>query len=47
LFDLERDVGERRDLAATHATMLPEFRKLLTAWEAEVDSSRAALASSP
>jgi arylsulfatase A-like enzyme len=47
LFDLERDVGERRDLAATHATMLPEFRKLLSAWEAEVDSSRAALARSP
>jgi arylsulfatase A-like enzyme len=47
LFDLARDVGERRDLSATHATMLPEFRKLLTAWEAEVDSSRAALASSP
>ena len=47
LFDLERDVGERRDLAATHPAMLPEFRRLLAAWEAEVDSSRAALASSP
>jgi arylsulfatase A len=47
LFDLETDVGEHRDLTATQATMLPEFRKLLTAWEAEVDSSRAALASSP
>jgi hypothetical protein len=47
LFDLERDVGERRDLAATNPSMLTEFRKLLTAWEAEVDSSRAALASSP
>jgi arylsulfatase A-like enzyme len=47
LFDLESDVSERRDLAAAHPSMLPEFRKLLTAWEAEVDSSRAALASSP
>ena len=47
LFDLQADVGERRDLTATHATMLPEFRKLLAAWEAGVDSSRAALASSP
>jgi arylsulfatase A len=47
LFDLESDVGERQDLAATHPMMLSEFRKLLTAWEAEVDSSRAALASSP
>ena len=47
LFDLATDVGERRDLAATHATMLAELRKLVAAWEAEVDSSRAALASSP
>ncbi len=47
LFDLESDVGERHDLAAAHSIMLREFRKLLTAWEAEVDSSRAALASSP
>ena len=47
LFDLESDVGERRDLAAAYPTMLPEFRKLLIAWEAEVDSSRAAPASSP
>ncbi len=47
LFDLERDVGERRDLTATHAPMLPEFRQLLSAWEADVDSSRAALATSP
>jgi arylsulfatase A-like enzyme len=47
LFDLATDVGERRDLAATHAMMLAELRKLVAAWEAEVDSSRAALASSP
>jgi len=47
LFDIERDVGERRDLAAANPPMLTEFRTLVTAWEAEVDSSRAALASSP
>ena len=47
LFDLERDVGERRDLAVANPSMVTEFRKLVTAWEAEVDSSRAALASSP
>jgi arylsulfatase A-like enzyme len=47
LFDLETDAGERRDLAATHDTMLRELRKLLATWEAEVDSSRAELASSP
>ncbi len=47
LFDLERDAGERQDLAASHPTMLAEFRKLLTAWEAEVDSSRKALVSAP
>jgi arylsulfatase A-like enzyme len=47
LFDLDNDVTERRDVAATHAAMLPEFRRLLGAWEADVDSSRAALARSP
>ena len=46
LFDLENDVNERQDLAAIHAAMLPEFRRLLAAWEADVDSSRAALANS-
>jgi arylsulfatase A-like enzyme len=40
LFDLDADVGERQDLTATHAEMLPEFRKALAAWEADVDSSR-------
>ena len=44
LFDLERDAGEHRDLAATHAAMLPEFRKLLVAWEADVGVGRAAVA---
>jgi len=47
LFDLETDVNERQDLAASHATMLPELRRLLAAWEAEVDSSRASVANSP
>jgi arylsulfatase A-like enzyme len=40
LFDLDRDVGERRDLTPTHAAMLPELRKLLAAWEADVDAGR-------
>jgi arylsulfatase A-like enzyme len=44
LFDLVADVGERRDLTVTRNTMLPEFRRLLVAWEADVDSSRAVLA---
>ena len=44
VFDLATDPGERRDLTARHKTLLPEFRKLLAAWEASVDSSRAALA---
>ncbi|MGH7720562.1 MAG: sulfatase-like hydrolase/transferase [Gemmatimonadaceae bacterium] len=47
LFDLETDAGERNDLAPIHAAMLPELRKLLAAWEADVDSSRSALTSSP
>lgn len=42
LFDLESDAGEQQDLTATRAAMLPEFRTLLRAWEADVDSSRAA-----
>jgi arylsulfatase A len=43
IYDLERDPGEHKDLAYTHASRLPEFRRLLAAWEADVDSSRAAL----
>ena len=38
LFDLARDEGERHDLSAAHREMLPEFRKLLAAWEADVDA---------
>ena len=47
LFDLEKDVDERQDIAATHPAMLAELRTLLTRWEADVDSSRAAIAGSP
>ena len=42
LFDLETDAGEQRDLTVTQTAMLPELRRLLAAWEADVDSSRAA-----
>lgn len=44
LFDLASDAGERRNLTVTRKAMLTEFRKLLAGWEADVDSSRAALA---
>ena len=43
VYDLTADIGERNDLARTKAGMLPAFRKLVAAWEADVDSSRAAL----
>ena len=43
LFDLTADAGERNDKAAERADMLPRFRGLVKAWEADVDSSRAAL----
>lgn len=42
VFDLARDPGERRDLIQTESARLPEFRRLVAAWEADVDSSRAA-----
>ena len=38
IFDLETDPGERNDRAAARAAMLPEFRKLLAAWEASVQT---------
>ena len=44
LFDVQNDPGERQDQTVNHADMLPGFRKLLAAWEADVDSSRTALA---
>lgn len=43
LYDLSTDVGERNDLAFARSGMLPQFRKLVAAWEADVDSSRTAL----
>jgi hypothetical protein len=43
VFDLEKDIAERNDLASAKADMLPGFRKLVAAWEASVDSSRAAV----
>ena len=47
LFDLETDVGERRDVAMSHTKMVTELRTLLAAWEADVDSGRRMPASSP
>jgi arylsulfatase A-like enzyme len=41
LFDLSTDVGERHDVAASHTARLLELRRLLAAWEADVDSGRA------
>jgi arylsulfatase A-like enzyme len=40
LYDLERDPGERDDLAAARQEMLPQFRTLLAAWEADVDAKQ-------
>jgi arylsulfatase A len=40
LFDVEADAEERNDLAYRHAEMLPAFRTLLAAWEADVGASR-------
>ena len=42
LFDLDADVGERDDQSSRRAEMLPAFRTLLAAWEAEVDPGRTA-----
>jgi arylsulfatase A-like enzyme len=41
VFDVEKDPGEREDLTIAEAAMLPEFRRRLANWEADVDSSRA------
>jgi arylsulfatase A-like enzyme len=43
IYDLTTDIGERNDLAMSKSKMIPAFRKLVAAWEAQVDSSRAAL----
>jgi hypothetical protein len=37
LFDLPRDIGERRDVAAANPMVVRELMALLTAWEADVD----------
>jgi arylsulfatase A-like enzyme len=39
LFDVATDVGERHDLAAARASLLPAFRKLVATWEADVDAA--------
>lgn len=41
LFDLDADPAERQDLSIAHAVMLPEFRKLLADWEADVGAGPA------
>jgi arylsulfatase A-like enzyme len=43
LFDLETDVGERRDLSVDRRAMVAELRTLVAAWEAAVDSGRPAV----
>lgn len=47
LFDIDTDIEERRDLTVTHAALLPEFRRLLAGWEADIDSGRERRANSP
>jgi arylsulfatase A-like enzyme len=43
LFDLEKDPAEKHELTIARAKTLPEFRKLLADWEADVDASRTAV----
>ena len=38
LFDLEEDVGERRNLAIHHPDVMRDLQRRLAAWEAEVDA---------
>jgi arylsulfatase A-like enzyme len=37
IFDVAQDPGERQNLVVERADLLPEFRKLVAEWEAEVD----------
>lgn len=37
IFNLEQDPGERQNMVIERADLLPEFRKSLAAWEADVD----------
>ena len=43
IYDLTTDIGERNDLAMSKSKMIPAFRKLVAAWEAQVDSSSCSL----
>ena len=38
IFDVEQDPGERRNMVIERADLLPEFRKSIAAWEADVAS---------
>lgn len=38
LFDLEQDVGEKQNLAATHADLLAQLKKLSADWNDEMDA---------
>jgi hypothetical protein len=40
LFDLSVDPGERSDLAARRPELVVALKKLLAAWEADVDRGR-------
>ena len=42
LFDLRRDIGERRDLASVRPDVVRELRALIAAWEKDVDAEAAA-----
>lgn len=47
LFDLRSDPGERTDLAARHAQRVRALRRLLFAWEKQVDRDALALHRQP
>jgi arylsulfatase A-like enzyme len=38
LFDLKRDIGERRDLAVAHPDVVTTLRRLIREWEKDVDA---------
>jgi hypothetical protein len=37
LFDLEADVGERKNIAFRHPDVLANMQRLLAEWEADMD----------
>jgi arylsulfatase A-like enzyme len=43
LFDLEKDPAERQELTIARAEMLPQFRRMLADWEADVDAGKASV----